>query len=80
MFNLFSLFKLLRRCEMESHHCDVMTMQQLSTQKESHHFTIAAFLFLLYITLGALYLMFTDKSLSFIDALYFLVVSFTTTG
>ncbi|CAM9262395.1 unnamed protein product, partial [Ectocarpus fasciculatus] len=48
--------------------------------KEPHHFTVAASLFLLYLSLGSLYFTLTDESLSFLDSLYFLIVSFTTTG
>lgn len=59
---------------------NLLTVEQLKTDKEPHHFTVAASLFLLYLSLGSLYFTLTDESLSFLDSLYFLIVSFTTTG
>lgn len=58
----------------------VLTVEQLRTRQETHHLSVAASLFALYLLTGSLYFTLNGEALSFVDALYFLIVSFTTVG
>lgn len=59
----------------------VLTVTQLQKQKESRQFMIAFAFFAAYLIFGTLYYTLNgDVNLSFIDSLYFLIVSFTTCG
>ena len=59
---------------------DLLTVQKLENDKQSTQILTAASLFALYLILGSMYYTLNEDGLTFIDSIYFLIISFTTTG